>query len=174
MIRSQNLPCPTDGSRRRAVHRTGYSSGFTLIELMVAVMIISVVIASLLQLFSNNTTLFNNVQRQIGSTMQSTLLLGNREIGFEKKSVMLDELVKGFDVDDELRRSLKSQQALITYTEVRTLDFSEMEEAPAGSEEEPQEEIVYEEGEMAQALEIGRTTLRIGDQSNAFLRLKLQ
>jgi hypothetical protein len=141
---------------------------------MVAVMIISVVIASLLQLFSNNNTLFNTVQRQIGSTMQSTLLLGNKEIGFEKKSVTLDDLVKGFDVDNELRRSLKSQKALITYTEVRTLDLSGMEEASEGPVVEPEEEIVYEEGEMAQALEIGRTTLRVGDQSNAFLRLKLQ
>lgn len=164
---------PTTGSLHRGTRRrSGCSGGFTLIEVMVAVMIISVVIASLLQLFSNNNTLFNNVQKQVGSTMQSTLLLGNREIGFEKESVMLDDLVKTFDIDDTLRRSLKSKKAHIVYTEVRTMDLSGMEDT--SSELEGEEAIVYEEGEMAQALEIGRTTLRIGDQSNAFLRLKLQ
>jgi prepilin-type N-terminal cleavage/methylation domain-containing protein len=157
---------------RRSGTRPGYSKGFTLIELMVAVMIISVVIASLLQLFSNNTTLFNNVQTQVGSTVQGTLLLGNREIGFEKETVSLDELVKGFDIDDELRRSLKTKKAFITYTEVRSMDLSDME--GASGEEGTDEEIVAEEGEMAQALEIGRTTLKIGDQSSSFLRLKLQ
>jgi prepilin-type N-terminal cleavage/methylation domain-containing protein len=157
---------------RHSGTRPGCSKGFTLIELMVAVMIISVVIASLLQLFSNNTTLFNNVQKQLGSTMQCTLLLGNREIGFEKETVRLDDLVKGFDIDDELRRSLKTKKAFITYTEVRSMDLSEMEEA--SGQEETDEEIVVDEGAMAQALEIGRTTLKIGDQSSSFLRLKLQ
>lgn len=162
------------GARGELRGKIKSSGGFTLIEVMVAVMIISVVIASLLQLFSNNTTLFNTVQKQVGSAMQSTLLLGNREVGFEKDSVMLDELVKAFDIDDALRRRLKSQKALITYTEVRTMDLSGMEDVSSEQVEEPEEEIIYEEGEITQALEIGRTTLRIGEQGNSFLRLKLQ
>jgi len=51
------------------------SRGFTLLEVLIAVMIISVVIGSLLQLFSNNTTTFSSIHQKIVHTNTTTLLL---------------------------------------------------------------------------------------------------
>ena len=95
---------------------------FTLIEVMVAVIIISIVIASLLQLFSNNTRFFNKLGQKIDLSMQATLLFDNGTVGFEKEGLMLDELLKDFNPDDELRRKLKEMKAKVDYHTVMRLD----------------------------------------------------
>jgi len=151
------------------------SRGFTLLEVLIAVMIIAVVIGSLLQLFSNNTTTFASIHQKIQHTNTTTLLLGNVHYGYENDKTDLAELVKDFTVDDDLRRQLKNIKVEILYKEVTRIDFGEVAEAFAEAETTDQgEALVKEASEASNALEIGRTTLKIGDQASSFLRVKLQ
>lgn len=154
------------------------SHGFTLIEVLVAVMIIAVVIGALMQLFANNTHTFSTVDQKILQSNKTTLLLGNAVYGYENKKTDLAELVKDFNIDDDLRRLLKKEKVEVIYTETATIDFGEAAEALAeadnGQDNSSDETIVTETTAAASALEIGRTTLKIGTQSSSFLRVKLQ
>ena len=144
---------------------------FTLIEVMVAVIIITVVIAGLLQLFANNTRFFDKLDQKVDLSTQATLLLGAGAVGFEKDEIKLDELTKDFDLDDELRRKLKEMKAEVDYHTVMQMDESSLSE-----EEQDTVDELDTEGQSAAAatLEIGRTSLMIGDERTSFLRLKLQ
>ena len=154
------------------------SHGFTLIEVLVAVMIIAVVIGALIQLFATNTHTFSSVHQKILHTNKTTLLLGNEIYGYEDKKVDLAELVKDFNIDDDLRRLLKKEKAEILYTEVTSIDFGDAAEALAEAEDtesrKDDEALISEAGEATNALEVGRTTLKIAGQSSSFLRVKLQ
>jgi len=152
-------------------------SGFTLIEVLVSVMIISVVIAALLQLFSTNSHSFSSVHEKILQTNKTSLLLGNKIYGYEKKRIDLAELVKDFNIDDTLRRKLKQEKVEIIYTELMNIDFDAAAASIAEEEQTAQqndEAVINETSEATNALEVGKTTMRIGDQSSGFLRVKIQ
>ena len=151
-----------------------HSNGFTLIEVLVAVMIISVVIGSLIQLFSNNSRTFASVHQKILHSNTTTLLLGNNIYGYEDAETDLAELIKDFNIDDDLRRKLKEVKVKVMYSEVTTIDFGEAAESIAEEESGAEEAAVKEASEASNSLEIGRTTLRAGDQSSSFLRVKFQ
>ncbi len=144
--------------------------GFTLIEVMVAVMIISLVIGVLLQLFSNNTRLFSSMRGHSELCMRSSLLIGNIAYGYENDKVTLDELVQEFEINDELRRKLKKHKAKITYTPVKELDTKKKEI----------EDIVEpymndnDEGLKERVMEIGRSSFEMDEFQTAYLRLKMQ
>lgn len=149
------------------------SEGFTLIEVMISVMIISVVIASLLQLFSTNTRLFGTLEQKIELSTEGSLLLGVENIGFEKKSLHFDDLVKDFVIDDELRRRLKEIKAEVVYQELMRLDSADfMEETEELAEE--QDITLTDASAKAVALEIGRTGLLFNNVKTSFVRLRLQ
>lgn len=150
------------------------SHGFTLIEVLVAVMIIAVVIGALMQLFANNTHTFTSIDQKILQTNKTSLLLGNAVYGYENKKTDLAELVKDFNIDDDLRRLLKKEKVEVIYTETTTIDFGEAAEAVAEADNINDNTIVTETTAAASALEIGRTTLKIGAESSSFLRVKLQ
>jgi len=154
------------------------SHGFTLIEVLVAVMIIAVVIGALIQLFATNTHTFSSVHQKILHTNKTTLLLGNTIYGYENKKSDLAELVKDFNIDDDLRRLLKKQRVEIRYTEVTSIDFGDAAESLAEAQSDASSEVdpsvITEASEATNALEVGRTTLLIGEQSSSFLRVKLQ
>ncbi|MEN8147181.1 MAG: prepilin-type N-terminal cleavage/methylation domain-containing protein [Campylobacterota bacterium] len=152
------------------------SHGFTLIEVLVAVMIIAVVIGALIQLFATNSFTFSSVHQKILQTNKTSLLLGNNIYGYEDKKVRLADLVKDFDIDDDLRRLLKKERAQIRYTEVTSIDFGDAAEALSEVEggENSDEGAISETAEVADTLEVGRTTLKIGEQSSSFLRIKFQ
>ncbi len=145
--------------------------GFTLMEVMIAVMVISIVIGVLLQLFSNNTTLFSSMRGHSELCMRSSLLIGNTTYGYENKKVTLADLVQEFDVDDDLRRKLKKFNAEITYTPVKTLDTQELDTMD--------EEIMpyleeHQNNAQEVAMEIGRSSFQMDEFQTAYLRLKLQ
>ena len=144
--------------------------GFTLIEVMVAVMIISLVIGVLLQLFSNNTRLFSSMRGHSELCMRSSLLIGNSSYGYEDAKVSLADLVQEFDVNDELRRKLKQYKAKITYTPVKELDARKQEI------DEITEPYMTDndEGLKERAMEIGRSSFEMDEFQTAYLRLKLQ
>lgn len=154
------------------------SHGFTLIEVLVAVMIIAVVIGALIQLFATNTHTFSSVHQKILHTNKTTLLLGNTIYGYENKKSDLAELVKDFNIDDDLRRLLKKERVEIRYTEVTSIDFGDAAESLAEAQNDVSSEVdqsvVTEATEATNALEVGRTTFKIGEQSSSFLRVKLQ
>ena len=144
--------------------------GFTLIEMMIAVSVISIVIGVLLQLFSNNTTLFSSMRGHSELCMRSSLLIGNPNYGYENDKVTLAELVQEFDIDDDLRQKLKKHTAKIAYTQVKELDTQQQEI------EENVEEYIgeREEGLEKQSMEIGRSSFEMDEFQTAYLRLKLQ
>lgn len=151
--------------------------GFTLVEVVVAVMIISVVIASLLQLYANNTRFFETFDERRAVPMYATLLIGAEDAGFEKGRVRLDELVKPFEVDDELRRHLKAFRAEVDYTEVTRFDAADL----ASSAEVVTEETDGIEGAEtdtlntnASGLEIGRTVLSVRHEQTSMIRVRMQ
>jgi len=140
-------------------------------------MIISVVIAALLQLFATNSHTFTSVHQKILHTNMTSLLLGSELYGLEDKKLDVAELVKDFNVDDDLRRTLKSKKVEIIYTEVTSLNFDDAAESLAEAEEsqgDNDEGLVTQSGEVTNSLEIGRTTFKVDDQSSAFLRVKFQ
>ena len=100
----------------------GYRRGFTLIEVMVAVMIVSVVIAALLKLRGDTNHLFTQIQKNQQHSSMATLLLWNRQYGLQKSSTNLYNLVDTFDLDDDLRRELKNVKATITFDRVKTIE----------------------------------------------------
>jgi len=153
------------------------TNAFTLIEVLVSVMIISVVIGALLELFSTNSHSFASVQKKILQTHKTSLLLGNPVYGYEKKSVDLAELLKDFNLDNDLRRKLKREKASIIYTEVTRVDFGDAAESIAEIKKDENinnEAVEKETGAATNSLEVGRTTFKLGGESSSFLRVKIQ
>ena len=130
-----------------------------------------------MQLFSTNSHSFSSVQDKITQTHKTSLLLGSPLYGYEKKSVDLAELVKDFNLDDDLRRKLKREKVQIIYTEVTSIDFDDAAESIAEIQKDDNlnnEVVETESGAATNSLEVGRTTLKLADQSSSFLRVKLQ
>ena len=146
------------------------SPGFTLIEVMVAVMIISVVIASLLQLFSTNTHLLGGIGERAGTAMRSTLLLGIGDHGFEQSTQPLDTLVESFKIDDDLRRRLKGMQLELDYSE--TMRFGADRVQPVNEAAEKEENA--DARANVPVFEIGMTSSKIDEQQTSFVRIRLQ
>ena len=148
----------------------GMRKGFTLLEVMISVLIITLVIGVLLQLYSNNTRLFSSMRGHSELCMRSSLLIGNSEYGYEDDKVTLAELVREFDIDDGLRRKLKKYEAEIRYTRVKEL-AEEREEIGGAIEPYATEN---EEGLKERSMEIGRSSFQMDEFRTAYLRLKLQ
>jgi len=153
------------------------SNAFTLIEVLVSVMIISVVIGALLQLFSTNSHSFSSIQEKIVQTHKTSLLLGNTVYGYENKTVDLAELLKDFNLDNDLRRKLKREKVTIIYTEITSVNFDDAAESIAEIQKDDNlnnEAIETQSGAATNSLEVGRTTFKLAEQSSSFLRVKLQ
>ena len=157
---------------KKTVHR----AGFTLIEVMVAVMIISVVILALIQMYANNTHIFSSMKQQSKINQYSSFLISNDNYGFKDKNIYLDALVEDFNLEDDLRRQLKEMKVEIVYQEVDTIDMSEFD----GSQEEEAEDIDESDEEDKESsnanmvFEVGKTVLKIDNTSGAILRIRLQ
>ena len=140
---------------------------------MVAILIISVVIAALLQLFSNNTALLGRVKEKVKLSTQGSILLGVENVGFEKKKIPLDGLLAEFKLDDELRRKLKTIKVDVSYKEIMRLDNVDFQEEIELLAEDEGESVREKRAETA-ALEVGRTFFEINGAGTSFLRLRLQ
>ncbi len=138
--------------------------GFTLIEVMVAVMIISVVIMALLQMYANSNHIFSVFKEKTKTNQYSSFFISNQMYGLENKSIHMDELVSDFKVEDDLRRKLKDMKAEVLYQVVGQIDMSESDDAT-------------EEGSDTSSnmiLELGKTILKVDNSSNALLRIRIQ
>ncbi len=130
---------------------------FTLIEVMVSVMIITVVIASLLKMKSNNSYMLNSLKNQSNTKQYISLLIPNKDYGYENKETRLDALIKEFNVDDELRKKLKNLKVKIIYKKIISLDLSEVEDTAS-----------------SMVLEVGQNILKTDKFSTNIYRVKLQ
>jgi prepilin-type N-terminal cleavage/methylation domain-containing protein len=146
-------------------------SGFSLIEVMVSVIIISTVIAALLQLFANNTHTLGSIEQRVDDATRSTLLLGIGDLGFEKKSTTLDTLVEAFEIDDDLRRRLKSERIELRYRADMQLGDNFMQASEPTDEN---GELIETAAEDAFVLEIGSTSLTIDEHQTSLMRMRLQ
>ena len=134
---------------------------------MVAVMIISVVVAALLQLQSNNTDTFLHLKRMQKNLQYASLLQGSK-YGFENDSLTLDRMVERFDLDDDLRRELKSIRAQLLYQELDRIDTKEF-----GDMKEQTGESVQEGEESPLVIEIGRSVLQLDEGSASVMRVRI-
>ena len=76
---------------------------FTLLEVMVAVVIISVVIAALIQMMGNSSNLFSKVKTESSFGQYTSFLIASPDYGFEDKSVTFDKFTDEFELDSQLR-----------------------------------------------------------------------
>ena len=139
---------------------------FTLIEVMVAVVIVSVVIVAMIQMYANNTHIFISLQKQSKTNQYSSFFIGNEEYGFEDKTISLDDLVRDYDLHNDLRRKLKEIKAELLYTEVETIDLSES--SPG------EDEDLNDESSSTMVLEVGRSVLKTENASSSLLRFKIR
>ena len=146
---------------------------FTLIEVMVAVMIISVVILALLQMFANNTHIFSQLTKQAKINQYASLFLANSDFGFETISVYLDDLVSDFKVNDALISELKNSKVEIVYQKIEQIDMSEYDDK---NREKEKLELSKENKTVNSNMifEIGKTVLKTDKSSIALLRLRLE
>lgn len=142
--------------------QNSYRDAFTLIEVMVAVMIISVVIMALIQMYANNTHIFSSMKKQTKTNQYSSFLISNDNYGFQDKNIYLHDLVKDFDLDHSLRRELKETKAKVIYKEIETIDMSE------------QESDTDAEVSSSLVLEIGRSILQKDGSSTALIRFRIR
>lgn len=143
--------------------------GFTLIEVMVAVVIISVVIMALIKLFANNSHIFSTLSDKSKNNQYLSFLVSPTNYGFDDKETTLYTLVEEFDIQSELKRELKSIKVKLLYQELESIDMSESE-----SESETQEDDTEKEANSNMVFEIGKTVLKVDETSVSMLRIKQQ
>lgn len=152
---------------------------FTLIEVMVSVVIISIVILALLQIFANNTHIFLSLKNKTKINQYSSFFMSNIDRGFEDETTVLHRLVEEFPLEDELRRELKEIKIKIVYQELEKIDMSDFEGGDDESqedieEEQPQEEEEDKESTSNMVFEVGKTILKMDDASVSLLRLRIE
>lgn len=139
---------------------------------MVAVMIVSVVIAALLQMRGNTSHKFFGIKEMMQTNQYNSFLLSQGDkYGFEKSSIDMSSLVEDFELESDLRRKLKAIKVKLDYEELDTLDTSEYEETPTDDNENEDEEITGSSGII---FEIGKTVLESEGFSGSLIRIKIQ
>jgi len=128
---------------------------FTLMEVMVAVMIISVVIASILQMRGNSTLMYEKIDQTAKMNQYLSFFIANPDYGFERKSTNMKNLCDEFALDSELRREFSSIKLNIEYKKLDILDTSEFDESS---------ELV---------LETGQSIIQTKDASASLIRLRI-
>jgi len=143
------------------VNKSRCKNAFTLLEVMVAVMIITVVIMALIQMYANNTHIFLSLKQKTQLNQYASLLVGNKNYGWENDEIDLYRLVENYNLETDLRRELKSIKIDIKYDELKMLDMSE----------EDLNENSIESSSFV--FEIGNTIIRSRDASTALVRFRI-
>ena len=141
---------------------------FTLIEVMVAVMIVSVVIAALLQMRGDTTNKFFGIKKMMKTNQYNSFLLSHGDkYGFEKSRMDMYRLVDDFDLESDLRRKLKAIKVELDYEKLSVIDTSEYEDS--GDDKES-----ANAGSSGIIFEIGRTSLKTENFKGSLIRIKIQ
>ena len=135
---------------------------FTLIEVMVSVMIISVVIAALLQMRGNTSNKLIQLNKMNLSNQYTSFLISVDDKYTKEDSHMdMKRLVEEFDLDTDLRKKLSSIPLELSYKKIKTIDMSKSD----NEDNSEQSQIVFE---------IGQTTMHTKTFTNTLLRVQLQ
>jgi len=144
---------------------------FTLLEVMVAVMIVSVVIAALLQMRGNTSNEFMQIKKMAQTNQYNSFLLSlDEKYGFEKSNIDMKRLVEDFDLESDLRRKLGSLKVNLDYEALSVIDTSEF-DSQENSENAEDAENASSSGII---FEIGKTTLKTEKFSTQLTRIKIQ
>jgi len=125
--------------------------GFTLIEVMVSVLIITLVIGALIEMRGNSSHILQNIKKQINTSSFSSYFIRNENYGFESKTTTSDKLLSDFNLDRTLRKNLKKVKINIDYKKIDSIVTGEN-----------------------MNFEIGKTIFKINNTSNSLIRLRLQ
>lgn len=132
---------------------------FTLLEVMVAVLIISIVIMALLQMRGHSAHIFSSLTQKREINQYLSFLVSNNTYGFEQDTITADKLLQDFDIERDLRQRLKNVKVDLLYQELDPIDLTENDDENLSSD------IIFE---------TGKTILRT-DRSSVFLpRIRLQ
>lgn len=145
-------------------------AGFTLIEVMVSVLIISTVVMALYSMSANSGFIYTKSIQDMKTNGYLSFLVANKNYGFDNISLDLDRLLEGYELENELRKELKATKVSILYEELQTIDMSkfDMKETPEYKEN------TKEQNQAQMLFEIGRTSLLFKEKSNAsLLRLRI-
>jgi len=147
-------------------------TAFTLIEVMISVIIISTVILSLLTMSGNNTHIFTSFKNKTIINQYASFFIANTKYGLENDEATLDRLVDEFDLESDLRRTLRDTKVKVIYQELETIDMSEYEEDSDVSEDNVEEAQVNNN----LIIEIGSTILKIKSlqSSVSLLRIRIK
>lgn len=134
-------------------------NAFTLIEVMVAVLIISIVIMALIQMYANNTHTFMSITKQTKSNQYTSFLIANDNYNQDRRNARLYDLVDDFDMQDYLRRELKNIKVDVIYSELNSVDLSKSMDGTL-------------DGEVSSdmVLEFGKSILKFDNSSSFLLR----
>jgi len=139
---------------------------FTLIEVMVAVVIISVVIMALLKMNANSVYLFSQFRNQTTTNQYLSLLTGTN-YGFLNEDVSLDKLVPDFDVEYDLRQKLKNTKVKIIYQELQQIDTNDDTNIQNDTAD-------TKKSSSGTIYEIGKTILKNEKASSALVRIRVK
>ena len=138
-------------------------------------MIISVVIAALIQMGGNSSYTFSKIKTDSNIGQYASLLINSQKYGFKDDTMSLDKLTNEFRPDAQLRRRLKAQKVKIIYTKLESIDMSEFDAEKSeldGAGDTTEDEQKQVNSNIV--FEIGKTTLKMNDTSTSLLRLRLQ
>lgn len=128
-------------------------------------MIVSVVIAALLQMRGDTSNKLFQLGKMINTNQYNSFLLSNSEsYAFEDSKIDMKRLVDEFELESDLRRRLGAIKTEIKYEELEIIDTNELQESE-------DEEITANSGII---FEIGKTTLKTKDFSGTLIRVRLQ
>lgn len=100
------------------------SKAFTLLEVMIAVMILSVVIMALLQMYANGAHIFKNSNIKSQTNQYISFLSGSEKYGLQNDTFSLDTLVAEFEIEDDLRRELKGIKIELLFNNIKNIQSS--------------------------------------------------
>lgn len=132
---------------------------FTLIEVMVAVLIISVVVMALFQMKGNSSHIFLNLTQKLETNQYLSFLISNDDYGFEQDTITADKLLEDFDLERDLRQNLKKVKVDLIYQKLEDIDMNEQEDENLSS---------------GMIFEIGKTILKTEKSSASLPRIRLQ
>lgn len=144
---------------KRSVLAWDMRKAFTLLEVMVAVLIISIVIMALLQMRGHSAHIFSALNQKQEINQYLSFLVSSKDYGFEKDTITAESLVKEFDLDRNLRQNLKNIKINLIYQELASIDLDESDDENLSS---------------GMIFETGKTILKTDRSSVSLPRIRLQ
>jgi len=134
--------------------------GFTFIEVMIAVVIISVVISALLSIYANSTHMFSRLDEKSATNQYLSFMLDNSAYGLKNKNITLYSLLKDFNVDNGLKEESKSVRIKVIYQKLKSIDLGDLQDQKVSNSQ-----MIFE---------VGKTVLKVNESSSALIRVNLQ